>query len=147
MTTQKQQNGFTIIEVVLVLAIAALIFLMVFIALPALQRTQRDSGRKQDIGTVASAASDYTTNHNGTPPTASGALDNYVTKMSEYETIKIQGNIGAGATEEGPTDDTVVDVWAHATCNTDGTAAIRGTSKQTAVLGLLESGDVYCKSV
>ena len=31
--------GFTIIEVVLVLAIAGLIFLMVFIALPAIQRS------------------------------------------------------------------------------------------------------------
>lgn len=39
----KNQNltkkGFTIIEVVLVLAIAGLIFLMVFLALPALQRS------------------------------------------------------------------------------------------------------------
>ncbi|OYX35483.1 hypothetical protein B7Z00_05080, partial [Candidatus Saccharibacteria bacterium 32-50-10] len=33
---ELKQKGFTIIEVVLVLAIAALIFLMVFIALPAL---------------------------------------------------------------------------------------------------------------
>ncbi len=40
------RGGFTIIEVVLVLAIAGLIFLMVFIALPALQRAQRDSQRK-----------------------------------------------------------------------------------------------------
>ncbi|MCL2869540.1 prepilin-type N-terminal cleavage/methylation domain-containing protein, partial [Candidatus Saccharibacteria bacterium] len=36
----KTRQGFTIIEVVLVLAIAGLIFLMVFIALPALQRSQ-----------------------------------------------------------------------------------------------------------
>ena len=35
---QAKQEGFTIIEVMLVLAIAALIFLMVFVALPALQR-------------------------------------------------------------------------------------------------------------
>lgn len=36
MTKQQiKDRGFTIIEVVLVLAIAALIFLMVFIALPA----------------------------------------------------------------------------------------------------------------
>ena len=38
----KNKKGFTIIEVVLVLAIAGLIFLMVFIALPALQRSQRN---------------------------------------------------------------------------------------------------------
>jgi prepilin-type N-terminal cleavage/methylation domain-containing protein len=39
----ENKKGFTIIEVVLVLAIAALIFLMVFSALPALQRNQRDT--------------------------------------------------------------------------------------------------------
>ena len=46
---KKLNKGFTIIEVVLVLAIAGLIFLMVFIALPALQRGQRDSQREQDL--------------------------------------------------------------------------------------------------
>lgn len=44
-----QKNGFTIIEVVLVLAVAGLIFLMVFLALPALQRSQRDTQRKSEI--------------------------------------------------------------------------------------------------
>ncbi len=41
MNAQQTENkkGFTIIEVVLVLAIAALIFLMVFIALPAFSAT------------------------------------------------------------------------------------------------------------
>ena len=44
---KKRKSGFTIIEVVLVLAIAGLIFLMVFLALPALQRSQRDALRKR----------------------------------------------------------------------------------------------------
>lgn len=43
------KKGFTIIEVVLVLAIAGLIFVMIFIALPSLQRSQRDTARKKDI--------------------------------------------------------------------------------------------------
>ena len=49
---QLKERGFTIIEVVLVLAIAALIFLMIFIALPALQRSQRDTARKNDVSIV-----------------------------------------------------------------------------------------------
>ena len=44
----KSKKGFTIIEVVLVLAIAGLIFLMVFVALPALQRSQRDTQRRDE---------------------------------------------------------------------------------------------------
>ena len=50
-----QKNGFTIIEVVLVLAVAGLIFLMVFLALPALQRSQRDTQRKSDIARLKAA--------------------------------------------------------------------------------------------
>ena len=49
MKKHKLYEGFTIIEVVLVLAIAGLIFLMVFLALPALQRSQRDTQRKNDM--------------------------------------------------------------------------------------------------
>ena len=48
----QTNKGFTIIEVVLVLAIAGLIFLMVFIALPALQRNQRDTQRKTSLNNL-----------------------------------------------------------------------------------------------
>lgn len=65
----KNQNltkkGFTIIEVVLVLAIAGLIFLMVFLALPALQRLQRDVQRKQDVAMVVTALHNWNANNKG----------------------------------------------------------------------------------
>ena len=63
-------GGFTIIEVVLVLAIAGLIFLMVFIALPALQRSQRDTQRRNDMSALASQITQYQSNNNGKLPTA-----------------------------------------------------------------------------
>ena len=66
--TKNQKPGFTIIEVVLVLAIAGLIFLMVFVALPALQRTQRDTQRKQDVSRLNSALENYKSNNNGKYP-------------------------------------------------------------------------------
>lgn len=59
----KVHQGFTIIEVVLVLAIAGLIFLMVFVALPALQRSQRDTARRNDMSRVDTALVQYKTNH------------------------------------------------------------------------------------
>lgn len=64
----KNKKGFTIIEVVLVLAIAGLIFLMVFIALPALQRSQRNTQREDDLSRLLTAANDYQTNNNGKTP-------------------------------------------------------------------------------
>ena len=61
----NHKKGFTIIEVVLVLAIAGLIFLMVFVALPALQRSQRDTQRRDDYGMLSSAITNYSANNSG----------------------------------------------------------------------------------
>jgi len=70
MNFRKKETGFTIIEVVLVLAIAGLIFLMVFIALPALQRSQRDTQRKNDLSRLTNALQSYTQNNRGNLPTS-----------------------------------------------------------------------------
>ena len=67
-TKLQQRKGFTIIEVVLVLAIAALIILMVFIAWPALQRTQRDQARKSDVALIGSTISTFKSNNRGQLP-------------------------------------------------------------------------------
>lgn len=72
----KNKKGFTIIEVVLVLAIAGLIFLMVFIALPALQRSQRNTQREDDISRFLTAANDYQTNNSGKTPFGNGGNAN-----------------------------------------------------------------------
>ncbi|MBQ3309357.1 type II secretion system protein [Candidatus Saccharibacteria bacterium] len=86
---QKQsKSGFTIIEVVLVLAIAGLIFLMVFLALPALQRSQRDTQRRDDLARFQTAIANYQTNNRGKIPgnnVASGANQgDYRNKYTEF---------------------------------------------------------------
>ena len=68
MKKHKRKHGFTIIEVVLVLAIAGLIFLMVFIALPALQKAQRDRQRDNNISQILAALENYKTHNNGRYP-------------------------------------------------------------------------------
>ena len=73
--TKNNKKGFTIIEVVLVLAIAGLIFLMVFIALPALQRSQRNTRRRQDMARILTAFNDYQANNNGKMPTVAVITD------------------------------------------------------------------------
>ncbi|MEO5690623.1 MAG: type II secretion system protein [Candidatus Saccharimonadales bacterium] len=66
-------KGFTIIEVVLVLAIAGLIFLMVFIALPTLQRNQRDTQRRDDLARIKAQVNQYQANSKGAVPSDSTA--------------------------------------------------------------------------
>ena len=73
----SQKNAFTIIEVVLVLAIAGLIFLMVFIALPALQRNQRDAQRKNDMAAFLNAYERCRSNNKGVCYSAGGDMGTF----------------------------------------------------------------------
>ncbi len=68
MLTEKKQQGFTIIEVVIVLVIAAIIMLMVFLVVPYLQRTQRDSRRQNDARRLVTALEQYNSNNGGQYP-------------------------------------------------------------------------------
>lgn len=61
----RKQEGFTIIEVLIVLAIAGLILLIVFLAVPALQRNAHNTSLKNDVAGILGAASEYTNNNNG----------------------------------------------------------------------------------
>src|ERR1700716_4300549 len=66
---RNKDQGFTIIEVLIVLAIAGLILLIVFLAVPALQRNQRNTGRKGDASRLGAAVTAFVTNNNGGLPT------------------------------------------------------------------------------
>ncbi len=60
---KKSQKGFTIIAVALVLVIGALIFLVVFLAVPALQRNQRNDARHRDVSNIVTAVSSWAANN------------------------------------------------------------------------------------
>lgn len=88
----KQDKGFTIIEVVLVLAIAGLIFLMVFIALPSLQKSQRDTQRKGDLARVSTQLNNYVGSTRGNIPTES-SLGIFVSKyLGDGATNRVAGS-------------------------------------------------------
>ncbi|MBW3538215.1 type II secretion system GspH family protein [Candidatus Parcubacteria bacterium] len=63
-------KGFTLIEIVLVLAIAGLILLIVFLAVQGAQRSRRDGQRKNDAARILSQAEQFASNNNGRYPTA-----------------------------------------------------------------------------
>jgi len=148
MNVLRKEKGFTIIEVVLVLAIAGLIFLMVFIALPALQSSQRDTARKNDVSAVAAGVTQYTSNNRGAFPTTA-ELASYVKNVSDNTTSVLVGTAGASV---GVTPvDGVVTVYQKAVCGkqvTIGTIPLTaGTTRQYAVVTKLESGGkaAYCQ--
>jgi prepilin-type N-terminal cleavage/methylation domain-containing protein len=67
---QKKEQGFTIIEVLIVLAIAGLIMLVVFLAIPALQRNSRNNQRTTDVANILGGVGEYVSNNNGQTPTS-----------------------------------------------------------------------------
>lgn len=84
------KKGFTIIEVSLVLAIAGLIFLMVFVALPALRSSQRDSARREDMISLIDTIKKYQTNNRGSLP--GNASNGVIT----WESANSTGEKGSG---------------------------------------------------
>ncbi len=153
----RKEKGFTIIEVVLVLAIAGLIFLIVFLALPQLQRSRRDTQRRNDAGRIMAALESYAANNNGNYPAesltnAAGNLGTYGAAASFWQ---VYANIDATLIDPGGNNYTIsfpttlpaatataagsVDYWLGVDCN--GTAAAR----RTAVSIGLEGGGDYCQ--
>ena len=99
----QEEDGFTVIEVVLVLAIAGLIFAGVFIALPALWTSQRDAARKTNVSKLVSAIKTYQTNSNrGALPTT-GNFE-YFTLKSARSSSPSQNTWQALAKEYLPSD-------------------------------------------
>ena len=157
----KSKKGFTIIEVVLVLAIAGLIFLMVFVALPALQRSQRDTQRRDDMARFLSQINQYQANNNGRVPTD---YTNFITQYLEAGgdtfndpslgttyTIVDEGACSASdcvleADYGDVLDDTergIIHVYTNAKCDGEDAVYVQGDRK-IAIRIKLEGAGVYC---
>lgn len=149
----NSKKGFSIIEVVLVLAIAGLIFLMVFIALPALQRNQRDTQRRNDAGAFISQVNSYATNNNGKVP-ATGDVDTFAANYLKWASTEL-GEFNDPKTGSGydfvvdPATNFTVGMMAYQSgkkCgDTEGTFD-DATSRSAAVIVKLEGSGSFCKS-
>lgn len=151
-----KRTGFTIIEVVLVLAIAGLIFLMVFIALPALQRNQRDTQRRSDVARVNTQINNYQTNSRGNIPSetyftdANGFVKKYLggsASVAGSEYVDPSSGDGykftTGNTEPGEGE---INYQVHMLCGDDGAATNANASTRNYVLRIHLEGQTsaYC---
>ncbi len=64
----RNKRGFTIVEVIIVLAIASVILLIVMLVVPTFQRNSRNYQRTHDIGLVSSSLSEFTSKYPGITP-------------------------------------------------------------------------------
>lgn len=154
-TQKNNQKGFTIIEVVLVLAIAALIFLMVFIALPALQRSQRDTQRKNDVARVQTAIQSYQSNNRNALPDDAAKFNSVL--IPKYLTINgedtfadpngdpyqfVEGTVPDKFVTDG--DTAPMYITFGATCNGDGAPSKGKGASKVAIQYKLEGGGTAC---
>lgn len=171
----KSKRGFTVIEVSLVISIAGLIFLMVFVALPGLRASQRDTQRRDDMLSFVETVKKYQTNNRGALPTGTGEvvndgdgaentwqgfynkyLGNFVDPDGEYYKLNVIGCTGVnepGADCEGGNledksfseNNYTILVITKAKCS--GSKAVRVSNpRNLAVLYRLEGSGVYCTS-
>ena len=139
---KKRIEGFTIIEVLIVLAIAGLIILIVFLAVPALQRNNRNTQRKSDVSAILGGVSEWVSTHDGALPADAGEVFT-VSNIGYFE--ETDGG-GAGEVElvngahaalgAAAADDRIV-IATGAGCN--GAAAEARGARQTAILYLIET--------
>jgi prepilin-type N-terminal cleavage/methylation domain-containing protein len=101
----RQSDGFTIIEVLIVLAIAGLIMLIVFLAVPSLQRNSRNTQRRNDVSAVLAAVADYQNNDGGRMIDAQADVDTVKNnvKLGFYQAAGVYYGGAAGAAVTVPT--------------------------------------------
>ncbi len=61
----SNNSGFTIVEAIIVIAVAGIILLMVLLAIPALQRSGHNDRKRHDVQTILEAVSQYELNNSG----------------------------------------------------------------------------------
>lgn len=82
---KKKATGFTLIEVVIVLAIAGLIFVIVFMAIGQAQKARRDQARQATVSQTTSALEQYAANNSGSYPTSALAAT-YTSNITDPDT-------------------------------------------------------------
>lgn len=153
---KSDQQGFTIIEVLIVLAIAGLILLVVLLAVPALNRNSRNTTMKNDVQSVLSGFSDFAGANDGTlPATVTKVVGEPVVKYEKptknTTEIKIQGNTAvntatvAAAGTVALTDTGKIEVRIGGKCDAATTTGTTGgwvaSSRAVAAFYLLETSN------
>lgn len=148
----NNKKGFTIIEVVLVLAIAGLIFLIVFLAVPALQANRRDTQRRSDLGRFLAQLEQYAANRNGTYPTTAQANATGATGFKQQYMKSNTGGFndpstGTAYTISGaaPTAAGQIQYNTNSQCDASGDFSSGGGTRSVAAVIFLEGGGTYCQ--
>jgi prepilin-type N-terminal cleavage/methylation domain-containing protein len=139
---QQTTSGFTIIEVMIVLAIAGFIMGIVFVAIPQLQRSSRNTARENDASLISAGVGDCLTNKNGvigscnewTAAELQAFVDNSRLKqLTDTPTVgTTQGTAGTDFSTSVPR------IVTGSKCDAETDGIVAGTAREYAVLYQVE---------
>lgn len=139
---KRKESGFTIIEVLIVLAIAGLILLVVFLAVPALQRNSRNTTYRNEASRLLDAYGEVSANQGGAILSGSAAAANANlvkaaanTKNITNVSITTQGSASAPSS----TDTAVIATGAKCVLNNGAYSTAAGSTRQVVILFLVET--------
>lgn len=147
--TKKLTKGFTIIEVLIVLAIAGLILAIIFLAVPALQRNSRNTSIRSDAAAILAGVNDYVANNQGQLPNAAGitcsngtvTIDNTTSATDTTSEAKVRGGTqcnGNGVMPSGAAGLGTISIAIGSKCN--GNTGFTTSSRAIAAGFLIENG-------
>jgi prepilin-type N-terminal cleavage/methylation domain-containing protein len=154
-----KNDAFTIIETLIVLAIAGVIMIIVFIAVPQLQRAQRDNARQDAVRRLKAEMETYAGNNQGVYPVAVGACTGNATndkgKLCDFKDRYITGKVAMDDPKYGPYDikvltvgndpgDGVMGIYATAACAGERAGTASGSRQLAVVVKLDRTNTFYC---
>ena len=148
-----KEDGFTIIEVMIVLAVAGLIMAIVLVAIPQLQRNQRDSARQNVTNRILTELGNYAGNNNGRYPFGPGELttftNNYLAGV-DYSNPGTGNNytlsVRTDLTLPPNNDNDLMYIYPGASCNGEVAQGTINSSARTfaIIIGLERDNIRYC---
>ncbi len=151
---REGSSGFTIIEVMVVLTIAALIMLIVFLAIPQLNRNQRNTRRKDITNRIKSEVENYASNNNSSLPTADanastgfnsgagGFYTRYISALNFKDPTTNNITLSAWTTDANVNTIGTIYYVTGRVCSGETSAA--GTATNYIVMTQLEGNATYC---
>lgn len=141
-------KGFTLIEVVIVLAIAALIMVIVFLAVQGANRAQRDTARKNQANQILAAAQQFASNNSGQFPSSQAEVS---TLFTDYKapTTGLATDGSNASFSGGKANENTILYMSPGTCGTganSGTVVADPGANSFAVSIYQEAGGAYCIS-
>jgi prepilin-type N-terminal cleavage/methylation domain-containing protein len=143
---KRKEGGFTIIEVLIVLAIAGLIMLVVFLAVPALQRNSRNTQYRNEASQLLTAYSEVSSNAGGSvlSPSGSGTAGSDAASVlaavnnKNITTVTIATETGGTPPATGVTNAALIRTGAKCTAP-NSSSTDPGSTRQVAILFNVET--------